>query len=51
MDYPHTDSIFPEVQKVIQEQVRHLTPEQEYMVRRGNAERVFNFTPSGIGQR
>ncbi|MFI6309652.1 amidohydrolase family protein [Nocardia fusca] len=51
VDYPHTDSIFPDVQKVIQDQVPHLTPEQEYLIRRGNAERVFNFVPSGIGQR
>jgi predicted TIM-barrel fold metal-dependent hydrolase len=51
VDYPHTDSIFPNVQKTMQEQLRHLTPTQEYLVRRGNAERVFNFAPSGIGQR
>ena len=51
VDYPHTDSIFPDVQKTIQEQVSHLTPDQEYMIRRGNAERVFNFKPSGIGKR
>ena len=51
VDYPHTDSIFPNVKKVMEEQVGHLSAEDQYKVLRGNAERVFRFNASGIGQR
>lgn len=51
VDYPHSDTIWPHVQKSIDSQLNHLSPEDQYLVRRGNAERVFRFRPSGIGQR
>jgi hypothetical protein len=51
VDYPHSDTIYPDVQKAIGSQIDHLSPDAQYKVRRGNAERVFRFTPSGLGQR
>lgn len=51
VDYPHSDTIFPEVRATIDKQLAHLSASDQYLVRRGNAERVFRFTPSGIGAR
>ena len=51
VDYPHTDTIWPNVRKVVDSELQHLSSEDQYKVRRGNAERVFRFTPSAIGER
>jgi predicted TIM-barrel fold metal-dependent hydrolase len=49
VDYPHADTIWPTVRKVIDDQIRHLSQEDQFKVRRGNAERIFDFTPSALG--
>jgi predicted TIM-barrel fold metal-dependent hydrolase len=41
-DYPHPDSQWPNTAKVLQERVRHLPPEDQTKVFRGNAERRFH---------
>lgn len=51
VDYPHTDSTWPNSHKVLAEQLAHLSEEDRYKVTRGNAEKLFSFKPSGIGQR
>jgi predicted TIM-barrel fold metal-dependent hydrolase len=43
-DYPHSDSTWPDSIKLAQERLAHLTPEVQYKILRGNAERVFRFT-------
>jgi predicted TIM-barrel fold metal-dependent hydrolase len=43
-DYPHSDSTWPECIQVVQDQINHLTPEVQYKILRGNAERLFRFT-------
>jgi len=45
-DYPHTDSTWPDSIKLAREQVAHLSPEVQYKLLRGNAERLFRFTPA-----
>ena len=50
-DYPHTDSAWPNTLKSLLGQISHLDEDSQSLVLRGNAERLFNFTPSGIGQR
>jgi predicted TIM-barrel fold metal-dependent hydrolase len=42
VDYPHTDSTWPETQSLIAEMVACLTPEQTYKVIRGNAIRMLH---------
>jgi predicted TIM-barrel fold metal-dependent hydrolase len=50
-DYPHTDSSWPNSTATAAKQLAHLSEEDRYKVLRGNAERLFRFQPSGIGQR
>jgi predicted TIM-barrel fold metal-dependent hydrolase len=45
-DYPHSDSTWPDSIAVAKKQVGHLPPEVQYKVLRGNAERLFRFTPT-----
>jgi len=51
VDYPHADTIWPHVREKIDEQLVGLSPEDQYKLRRGNAERIYGFTPSGLGKR
>ena len=46
VDYPHSDTTWPDSLKLMQERVAELTPDQQYKVLRGNAERLFRFTPA-----
>jgi predicted TIM-barrel fold metal-dependent hydrolase len=45
-DYPHPDSTWPDCIKVVKEQISHLEPEIQYKLLRGNAERLYRFTPA-----
>ncbi|CUU59275.1 Predicted metal-dependent hydrolase, TIM-barrel fold [Parafrankia irregularis] len=45
-DYPHSDSTWPDCIAVVKDQINHLTPEVQYKILRGNAERLFRFTPA-----
>jgi predicted TIM-barrel fold metal-dependent hydrolase len=47
-DYPHADSTWPNCIKIANEQLATvpLTDEQKYKILRGNAERLFRFTPA-----
>jgi predicted TIM-barrel fold metal-dependent hydrolase len=45
-DYPHTDSSWPNSLTIASAQVAHLSPEDQWKVLRGNAERLFHFTPA-----
>jgi predicted TIM-barrel fold metal-dependent hydrolase len=45
-DYPHSDTTWPESIEVVQKQIAHLTAEQQYKILRGNAERLYRFTPA-----
>ena len=47
-DYPHTDSSWPNSGDLIGKQLASLPAEDRYKVMRGNAERLFNFTPAPI---
>jgi predicted TIM-barrel fold metal-dependent hydrolase len=51
VDYPHADSIWPEVRKAIDSQIGHLSEDDQYKLRIGNARRIYGFTPSSIGAR
>ncbi|MGE0878722.1 MAG: amidohydrolase family protein [Acidimicrobiia bacterium] len=44
-DYPHSDSTWPDSIKLMQKRLAHLAPEVQYKVLRGNAERLYQFTP------
>lgn len=48
-DYPHSDSTWPTTLVAARKALAGLDAEATYKVSRGNAERVFNFTPSAIG--
>jgi len=51
-DYPHTDTSFPNTRVKIEKALAELDDEQAVTkILRGNAERVFRFAPSGLGQR
>lgn len=41
-DYPHPDGLWPNTQKVVEEHLRHLTPEKQKRVMRTNAEELFH---------
>ena len=41
-DYPHTDSTWPDTQKIFAEQVAHLDDETIYKLMRGNAIRMLH---------
>ena len=45
-DYPHTDSTWPDSIVLAQQRLAGLAPEQQYKILRGNAERVYRFTPA-----
>ena len=45
-DYPHSDSTWPDCIEVVQKQIAHLTPAQQHKILRGNAERLYRFTPA-----
>jgi predicted TIM-barrel fold metal-dependent hydrolase len=45
-DYPHSDSTWPNCIQVAKAQVDHLAPEVQYKLLRGNAERLYRFTPA-----
>lgn len=48
VDYPHSDTTWPESGKLMNERVAHLTQERRFKILRGNAERLFQFTPAEI---
>ncbi|WP_433521497.1 amidohydrolase family protein [Nocardia pseudovaccinii] len=50
MDYPHADSTWPDSISFAQKQLEltDLSDQEKYKVLRGNAERVFQFTPAEI---
>ena len=50
-DYPHSDSTWPNSPQVAMQQLGHLPHEDIIKITRGNAERLFNFTPSALGSR
>jgi predicted TIM-barrel fold metal-dependent hydrolase len=43
-DYPHSDSTWPNCISVVKKQIEHLSPEVQYKILRGNAERLYRFT-------
>ena len=45
-DYPHSDSTWPDCIETVQHQIGHLDPELQYKLLRGNAERLYRFTPA-----
>jgi hypothetical protein len=45
-DYPHSDSTWPDCIEHAHKQLATLSPTDAYKVLRGNAERVFRFTPA-----
>lgn len=45
-DYPHSDSTWPDCIKLAKERLADVDPQVAYKVLRGNAERVFRFTPA-----
>jgi len=46
MDYPHTDSTWPDSIKSAREQVAVLTPAEQYQVLQGNAMKLHRFQPA-----
>ncbi|MCK9894524.1 amidohydrolase family protein [Frankia sp. AgB32] len=45
-DYPHSDSTWPNSITVVKNLIQHLSPELQYKILRGNAERLYRFTPA-----
>ena len=45
-DYPHSDSTWPNCIDVAKELIEHLPTETQYKLLRGNAERLYRFTPA-----
>jgi len=45
-DYPHSDSTWPDSIKVVRDRIAHLDPEVQHKILRGNAERLYRFTPA-----
>ena len=45
-DYPHSDSTWPDCIAVVKKRIAHLSPEVQYKLLRGNAERLYRFTPA-----
>jgi len=45
-DYPHSDSTWPDCIEVTKKQIAHLEPAVQYKLLRGNAERLYRFTPA-----
>jgi predicted TIM-barrel fold metal-dependent hydrolase len=47
-DYPHSDSTWPNSIDVVKNQIGHLSPEVQYKILRGNAERLYRFVPAEL---
>jgi predicted TIM-barrel fold metal-dependent hydrolase len=45
-DYPHSDSTWPGSLKLARQRLGHLPAETQYKIMRGNAEKLFRFTPA-----
>ena len=45
-DYPHSDTTWPHSIKLAHERLAGLDPEVQYKILRGNAERLYRFTPT-----
>ena len=45
-DYPHSDSTWPNCISVVKHQIGHLPPAVQYKILRGNAEKLYRFTPA-----
>ncbi|MFC5747758.1 amidohydrolase family protein, partial [Actinomadura rugatobispora] len=45
-DYPHSDTTWPDSISVIKNRINHLPEETQYKILRGNAERLYRFTPA-----
>jgi predicted TIM-barrel fold metal-dependent hydrolase len=45
-DYPHSDSTWPNCIQVVKRLIDHLPVETQYKLLRGNAERLYRFTPA-----
>jgi predicted TIM-barrel fold metal-dependent hydrolase len=45
-DYPHSDSTWPDCIELAKKRVAHLEPAVQYKLLRGNAERLYRFTPA-----
>jgi predicted TIM-barrel fold metal-dependent hydrolase len=45
-DYPHSDTTWPDSIQVIKNRIGHLPAETQYKILRGNAERLYRFTPA-----
>ncbi|MFI5718898.1 amidohydrolase family protein [Nocardia sp. NPDC051750] len=45
-DYPHSDTTFPDSIQVVKNRIGHLSPETQYKILRGNAERLYRFEPA-----
>lgn len=51
IDYPHADSSWPDSEAVFRVQLAHLDEAELAQVLRGNAEQIFRFEPTGLGER
>ncbi len=45
-DYPHSDSTWPNCITAVKKQISHLPAETQYKILRGNAEKLYRFTPA-----
>ncbi|MFD0850825.1 amidohydrolase family protein [Actinomadura adrarensis] len=45
-DYPHSDTTWPDSIQVIKNRIGHLPAGTQYKILRGNAERLYRFTPA-----
>lgn len=45
-DYPHSDSTWPHCIDAVKKQIDHLPETTQYKILRGNAERLYRFTPA-----
>lgn len=45
-DYPHSDSTWPDSITVVKRIIGHLPPQTQYKILRGNAEKLYRFTPA-----
>jgi len=46
VDYPHSDTTWPHSMKLMGERLAGLTEDQQFKILRGNAQRLFRFTPA-----
>lgn len=47
-DYPHSDSTWPNCITAVKKVIGHLPPETQYKILRGNAEKLYRFTPAEL---